>query len=311
MLRSVPSAKHSLQPSMPRQSARQDMGEMSARGKVSSVLPKLFGRPAPAAAPDALQPRRRISSASNRSSLSSASPQQQQEDMILPLEAERGGSSGVPVLGSAAPEHASAARSSAAPPQTKDALYASIFSEPSMFDVDPPSPSDMPRGKVTSTVKSAQATAHRQKKGALFSSAPFKRSMSNLAPPPAPVPQGAFTSAANPPQQAAASASDPLEALARLQLFDGCFSLEVLSVIKLTTDLQNVRNAFPAGATDGLVATVLAMAFLATNLGASEDRESWEGLHEKAQQYVEAALRNLGSAETLDMLQAKVATMLA
>ncbi|KAJ7686799.1 von Willebrand factor type A domain-containing protein [Mycena rosella] len=112
------------------------------------------------------------------------------------------------------------------------------------------------------------------------------------------------------PQQAA-SASDPLEALARLQSFDGCFSLEVLNIIKLSTDLQNVRSALPAGAPDAVVATVLAMAFLATKLGASMDRDSWEGLHQKAEQYVEAALRSMGAVETADMLQEKVAEMLA
>ncbi|KAJ7682878.1 von Willebrand factor type A domain-containing protein [Mycena rosella] len=132
----------------------------------------------------------------------------------------------------------------------------------------------------------------------------------------APLPQSMFArakssfgSAAGSPQQA--SASDPLEALARLQSFDGCFSLEVLNVIKLNTNLQNVRNALPAGATDAVVATVLAMAFLATKLGASVDRDSWEGLYEKAEQYVEAALRSMGAVETTNILQVTVATMLA
>ncbi|KAJ7780211.1 von Willebrand factor type A domain-containing protein [Mycena maculata] len=108
------------------------------------------------------------------------------------------------------------------------------------------------------------------------------------------------------------TSTDPLEALARLQSFDGCFSLDVLVVVKLTTDIQTVRGAFPAGATDGLVASVLAMAFLATKLGASVDRDSWEGIYEKAQQYVEAALRDMGATETaVDVLETKVAGMLA
>lgn len=106
-------------------------------------------------------------------------------------------------------------------------------------------------------------------------------------------------------------ASDPLEALARLQSFDGCFSLEVLSVVKLKSDIQAVRKAFPAGATDAMVATVLAMAFLATKLGASVDRDSWEGIYEKAQQYVEAALQSMGATETTDVLEGKVAQLLA
>jgi hypothetical protein len=106
-------------------------------------------------------------------------------------------------------------------------------------------------------------------------------------------------------------ASDPLEALARLQSFDGCFSLEVLSVVKLKSDIQAVRKAFPAGATDAMVATVLAMAFLATKLGVSVDRDSWEGIYEKAQQYVEAALQSMGATETTDVLEGKVAQLLA
>ncbi|KAJ6542724.1 von Willebrand factor type A domain-containing protein [Mycena capillaripes] len=104
---------------------------------------------------------------------------------------------------------------------------------------------------------------------------------------------------------------DPLECLARLQAFDGCFSLDVLSVIRLRSDMQAVRNAFPAGATDAIVATILAMTFLSTKLGAGVDRDSWEGIYEKAQQYVEAALRNIGAVETADVLEAKVAQLLA
>ncbi|KAJ7657872.1 von Willebrand factor type A domain-containing protein [Mycena polygramma] len=108
-----------------------------------------------------------------------------------------------------------------------------------------------------------------------------------------------------------APTTDPLEALARLQSFDGCFSLDVLTVIKLKSDIEAVRAAFPAGATDTVVATVLAMAFLATKLGAGVERDSWEGIYEKAQQYVEAALQKLGAAEGADALEAKVVQFLA
>ncbi|KAJ7875311.1 von Willebrand factor type A domain-containing protein [Mycena olivaceomarginata] len=103
---------------------------------------------------------------------------------------------------------------------------------------------------------------------------------------------------------------DPLEALARLQAFDGCFSLEVLSVISLKSDIQAVRAVFPAGAADGVVASVLAMAFLSTKLGAGVNRDTWEGIYEKAQQYVEDALQKLGSAETAEGLEAKVVQLL-
>ncbi|KAF7331209.1 hypothetical protein MSAN_02439600 [Mycena sanguinolenta] len=106
---------------------------------------------------------------------------------------------------------------------------------------------------------------------------------------------------------------DPLEALARLQSFDGCFSLDVLSVIALKSnvDIEAVRAVFPAGASDGVTASVLAMAFLANKLGAGVDRDSWEGIYEKAQRYVEIALQKVGSTETAEELEAKVLPFLA
>ncbi|KAJ6476277.1 von Willebrand factor type A domain-containing protein [Mycena sanguinolenta] len=100
--------------------------------------------------------------------------------------------------------------------------------------------------------------------------------------------------------------SDPLESLARMQFFDGCFSLEVLRVITLKTDIEVVRSAFPVGATDGIVATVLAMVFLSTKLGAGVEPESWEGIYEKAQQYVADALQKLGATKTVEALEAEI-----
>ncbi|KAJ7041159.1 von Willebrand factor type A domain-containing protein [Mycena alexandri] len=116
------------------------------------------------------------------------------------------------------------------------------------------------------------------------------------------------TSKAPPPPNV--TDSDILETLARLQSFDGCFSLEVLSVIKLKSGIEDVRKAFPDGATDGVVTTVLAMAFLSTKLG-GVDRDSWEGIYEKAQQYVEMALQNMGVTQSVDVLEAKIAGLLA
>ncbi|KAJ7717582.1 von Willebrand factor type A domain-containing protein [Mycena metata] len=114
-------------------------------------------------------------------------------------------------------------------------------------------------------------------------------------------------SKAQPPSDV--SDSDILETLARLQSFDGCFSLEVLSVIKLKSGIEDLRKAFPDGATDGVVTTVLAMAFLSTKLGV--DRDSWEGIYEKAQQYVDMALQNMGTTQSVDVLEAKIAALLA
>ncbi|KAJ6476339.1 von Willebrand factor type A domain-containing protein [Mycena sanguinolenta] len=106
---------------------------------------------------------------------------------------------------------------------------------------------------------------------------------------------------------------DPLEALARLQSFDGCFSLGVLSVIALKSNvgIEAVRAVFPAGASDGVIASVLAMVFLANKLGAGVERDSWEGMYEKARRYVEAALQKMGATETAEGLEAKVVPLLA
>jgi hypothetical protein len=59
--------------------------------------------------------------------------------------------------------------------------------------------------------------------------------------------------------------SEPLERLARLQSFDGCFSSEVFTFLKITeTDLHAIRFLFPPGVADVdvLAATVLTMVFL-------------------------------------------------
>ncbi|KAF7297218.1 hypothetical protein MIND_00954900 [Mycena indigotica] len=73
--------------------------------------------------------------------------------------------------------------------------------------------------------------------------------------------------------------SDPLEALARLQAFDGCFSLDVLKVVKLAPakDVDAVRAVLPPNSSDAVIATLLAMAFLANKLGAGVERDSWGG----------------------------------
>ncbi|KAF7373263.1 hypothetical protein MSAN_00535200 [Mycena sanguinolenta] len=86
--------------------------------------------------------------------------------------------------------------------------------------------------------------------------------------------------------------ADPLEALARLQSFDGCFSLNVLSVVALKSnvDIEAVRAVFPAGASDGVIASILAMAFLANKLGAGVDRDSWEGFMRRRSEGLEAKL---------------------
>ncbi|KAF7320962.1 hypothetical protein HMN09_00183000 [Mycena chlorophos] len=118
------------------------------------------------------------------------------------------------------------------------------------------------------------------------------------------------SSAMPPPPPAPPAPTDKLEVLARLQSFDGCFSLEVLKVIPLapSTDVQAVRAALPANATDIVAATLLAMAFLANKLGAGVERDAWEGVYDKAAEYVEG---ELGGDAKVDVLVAQVLKFLA
>ncbi|KAK7055094.1 von Willebrand factor type A domain-containing protein [Favolaschia claudopus] len=124
--------------------------------------------------------------------------------------------------------------------------------------------------------------------------------------------QRSLSAAAQPPPPLAQTPSaDPLEALARLQSFNGCFSLQVLTVVKLKSDIQAVRDVFPQGVSDEVLATVLAMAFLSTKLGKGVERDSWEGIYEKAQQYVEGELAKMGVGEGVNALESKVIGLLA
>ncbi|CAK5271408.1 unnamed protein product [Mycena citricolor] len=90
--------------------------------------------------------------------------------------------------------------------------------------------------------------------------------------------------------------SDPLEALARLQSFDGAFSAQVLDLafMHLTVDRAGLRAllSLPAGLKDEdvLLATVLAMAYLSSQLGGDVERECWEDMYSKAHDYVCDAL---------------------
>ncbi|KAF7373315.1 hypothetical protein MSAN_00541000 [Mycena sanguinolenta] len=107
------------------------------------------------------------------------------------------------------------------------------------------------------------------------------------------------------------SQSDPLEALARMQSFDGAFSAEVFVFMDLKADsLEAVRALFPKGTPDAVIATVLAMAFLNIKLGPEVERESWEGMYDKAKEYVEEALAGLSAKESVEWLEAEVAMMI-
>jgi hypothetical protein len=102
----------------------------------------------------------------------------------------------------------------------------------------------------------------------------------------------------------AKTAGDPLEALARLQASDGCFSLAVLSAInialKSNSDVNAVRAAFPAGACD--------------RAPVDEDgraRARLVGGHLRKGAVYQAALLNTGAAETVEGIEAKAVPLLA
>ncbi|KAK7022200.1 von Willebrand factor type A domain-containing protein [Favolaschia claudopus] len=111
-----------------------------------------------------------------------------------------------------------------------------------------------------------------------------------------------------------ATRTDAVEVLARLQSFDGRFTAQgVFGFVKLKdgVDLQAVRNLFPAGVADEVVATILAMSFLSTKLDASVERYSWEGMYEKAREFLEEASAGTDAKISVDKLEAEVGKLLA
>ncbi|KAF7316166.1 hypothetical protein MIND_00134800 [Mycena indigotica] len=105
---------------------------------------------------------------------------------------------------------------------------------------------------------------------------------------------------------------DPLEALARMQSFDGGFTSlpALLRLVDLRPgcDAATVRTLLPVGASDSVVATIIAMAFLNAKLAAK--RDEWEGMYEKAGAFVWAALLEMGFAGSVEELQKEAAGML-
>ncbi|KAJ7143287.1 von Willebrand factor type A domain-containing protein [Mycena crocata] len=73
--------------------------------------------------------------------------------------------------------------------------------------------------------------------------------------------------------------------------------------------LCGVAEGMTATALDEVFATVLAMAFLCTKLGADE-RETWEAMYNKARAYVENLLQRIGSGVGVDELQTQAVTLL-
>ncbi|KAJ6526596.1 von Willebrand factor type A domain-containing protein [Mycena vulgaris] len=120
------------------------------------------------------------------------------------------------------------------------------------------------------------------------------------------------TSAVSKPEESFLSPvpMDNLEALARLQSFDGRFSLAVLSTLQLTVAVDQARAAL-SDLPDEVFATVLAMAFMCTKLGPDFEREAWEGIYDKARAFVEDALQSGGASVGMDELQIKAIELLA
>ncbi|KAF7345090.1 hypothetical protein MVEN_01672600 [Mycena venus] len=102
---------------------------------------------------------------------------------------------------------------------------------------------------------------------------------------------------------------DPLEMLARLQSFDGCFAQGVLSTVQLNVPADEARAAL--NVSEEVFATIIAMAFLCTKLGPDVERDSWEAMYDKARAYVQDALQTVGSTMGVDELQAQVLGYLA
>ncbi|KAJ6614661.1 hypothetical protein B0H10DRAFT_1950484 [Mycena sp. CBHHK59/15] len=103
---------------------------------------------------------------------------------------------------------------------------------------------------------------------------------------------------------------DPLEALARLQSFNGCFSLSVLSIIQLIDGADEARAALFDGISDEVFATVIAMAFLNTKLGPEVERDSWEAMYDKARAFVENTLQTGEVSLGVNELETKAVSIL-
>ncbi|KAJ7145802.1 von Willebrand factor type A domain-containing protein [Mycena epipterygia] len=105
------------------------------------------------------------------------------------------------------------------------------------------------------------------------------------------------------------TAMDIVEALARLQSFDGRFSSAVISTLQLNVPADQARAAF-RDISDEVFATVIAMTFFCTKLGPDVERESWEAMYDKARTFVEDTLQNAGVSVGVDELQTKAMALL-
>ncbi|KAJ7778432.1 von Willebrand factor type A domain-containing protein [Mycena metata] len=79
-------------------------------------------------------------------------------------------------------------------------------------------------------------------------------------------------------------------------------AVHALAARKLIQNLEDGQHALAATLTNPDDTDLLAR---------TVKRESWEGIYEKAQRYVETALQNMGAGESVDVLEAKVVQLLA
>ncbi|KAK7055153.1 von Willebrand factor type A domain-containing protein [Favolaschia claudopus] len=105
-----------------------------------------------------------------------------------------------------------------------------------------------------------------------------------------------------------AAPMDPLETLARLQSFDGRFTVDVFSLVKLHVTTAEACDALGVG--EEILATVIAMAYLCAKLGSNFERNSWEAIYDKARAFVEDELQTVGNEMEVEGLQARAATYL-
>ncbi|KAF7320956.1 hypothetical protein HMN09_00182300 [Mycena chlorophos] len=103
---------------------------------------------------------------------------------------------------------------------------------------------------------------------------------------------------------------DAVEALIRLQSFDGSFNEKVLSHLEFTVPTQEAVATLPEGLAEVVIATAFAAAYLNARIGLKVEKDVWEAVYDKARAFMEASLAG-GESITVDELLEKAASVLA
>lgn len=101
------------------------------------------------------------------------------------------------------------------------------------------------------------------------------------------------------PSSTRCSDADRLEAIARLQSFDGSFDVGILKVYETKVGIEAVVALLPSKVEEGrkVAATLVAMAYLAKKL--CGEKEAWEGMYAKAREFCEGAMGEKVEVEEL------------